>query len=65
MAKNLCNIWQEQNIHYVLIDDEGDIEAEVSLPNSYTLFARESIMGTMAAATYTRWSEATEYNFEA
>lgn len=56
--------WQEQNTHYVLIDDNGDIYAEVSLPNTYTLDSREGIMGTMAAATRTRWSEATEYNFE-
>jgi len=56
--------WQEQNTHYVLIDDNGDIYAEVSLPNIYTLDSREGIMGTMAAATRTRWSEATDYNFE-
>jgi len=56
--------WQEHNVHYVLIDDDGDIYAEVSLPNTYTLEAREAIMGTMAASTYTKWSEATEYNFE-
>jgi len=56
--------WKEQNVDYVLIDDEGDIYAQVSLPNTYTLEAREAIMGTMAASTYTKWSEATEYNFE-
>ena len=56
--------WKEQNVDYVLIDDEGDIYAEVTLPNTYTLGAREIIIGTMAKATYTKWSEATEYNFE-
>jgi hypothetical protein len=56
--------WQQQNTDYVLLDDNGDIHAEVSLPNTYTLDSREGIMGTMAAATRTRWSEATDYNFE-
>tara|TARA_Y100000004_G_scaffold182647_1_gene229627 strand:+ start:308 stop:496 length:189 start_codon:yes stop_codon:yes gene_type:complete len=56
--------WQEQNTNYMLIDDNGDIYAEVSLRNIYSLDAREGIMGTMAAATRTRWSEATDYNFE-
>ena len=56
--------WKERNVHYVLIDGEGDIYAEVTLPNTYTLGTREIIMGTMAASTYTKWSEATEYNFE-
>ena len=56
--------WKEQNVDYVLINDEGDIYAQVSLPNTYTLDSREAIMGTMAASTYTKWSEATEYNFE-
>ena len=52
------------NIDYVLLDDDGDIYAEVRLPNTYTRDAREAIMGTLAAGTYTRWSEATEYNFK-
>lgn len=52
------------NIDYVLLDDDGDIYAEVRLPNTYTLDAREAIMGKMAAGTYTKWSEATEYKFE-
>ena len=56
--------WKEQNVHYVLIDDDGDIYAAVTLPNNYTLGAREAIIGAMAASTYTKWSEATEYNFE-
>lgn len=56
--------WKEQNVDYVLIDDEGDIYAQVALPNTYTLEAREEIIGTMAKATYTKWSEATEYNYE-
>ena len=56
--------WKEQNVDYVLIDDEGDIYAQVSLPNTYTLEAREEIISTMAKATYTKWSEATEYNYE-
>jgi len=56
--------WREQNNDYVLLDDNGDIYAEVTLPNTYTLEAREAIMGTMAASTYTKWSEATEYNYE-
>ncbi len=56
--------WQQHNTDYVLLDENGDIYAEVSLPNIYTLDSREGIMGTMAAATRTRWSEATEYNFE-
>lgn len=56
--------WQQHNTDYVLLDENGDIYAEVSLPNIYTLDSREGIMGTMAAATRTKWSEATEYNFE-
>ena len=40
--------WQQQNTDYVLLDDNGDIYAEVSLPNTYTLDSREGIMGTMA-----------------
>ena len=56
--------WKEHNVHYVLLDDEGDIYAEVTLPNTYTLEAREEIIDTMAKATYTKWSEATDYNFE-
>jgi len=56
--------WKEQNVHYVLLNDDGDIYAEVTLPNIYTLDSREGVMGTMAAATRTKWSEATEYNFE-
>ena len=56
--------WLEQNTDYVLLNDDGDIYAEVTLPNTYTLDAREGIMGAMAASTYTRWSEATEYNHE-
>lgn len=55
--------WKEQNVHYVLLNDDGDMYAEVSLPNTYTLEAREAIMGTMAASTYTKWSEATEYAY--
>tara|TARA_S200002703_G_scaffold69544_1_gene60329 strand:+ start:800 stop:988 length:189 start_codon:yes stop_codon:yes gene_type:complete len=56
--------WKERNVHYVLIDDEGDIYAEVTLPDNSTLGAREAIIGAMAASTYTKWSEATEYNHE-
>ena len=56
--------WQQQNTNYVLIDDEGDIIARVALPSFHALDAREYLMGTMAAATRTRWSEATDYNFE-
>jgi hypothetical protein len=53
-----------KNVDYVLLTDNGDIYAEVRLPNTYTLRAREAIMGTLAAGTYTKWSEATEYKFE-
>ena len=53
-----------KNIYYVLLDDDGDIYAEVSLPNTYTLEAREAIMGTLARCTNTKWSVATEYNWE-
>jgi len=56
--------WKEHNVHYVLIDDDGDMYAEVTLPNTYTLEAREEIIGAMAKVTYTKWSEATEYNHE-
>lgn len=56
--------WKEHNVDYVLIDDEGDTYAQVSLPNAYTLDSREAIMGAMAAGTWTKWSEATEYNRE-
>ena len=56
--------WKEHNVDYVLIDDEGDEIAEVSLPNIFTLDGREAMMGTLAAATRSKWSEATEYNFE-
>ena len=57
--------WKDDhNVDYVLIDDEGDTYAQVSLPNIYTLDSREAIMGAMAASTYTKWSEATEYNHE-
>jgi hypothetical protein len=58
-----CLEWKEHNVHYVLLNDNGDIYAEVTLPNTYTLEAREAIMGTMAASTYTKWSEATEYDY--
>lgn len=56
--------WQEQNTSYVLLDDSGDIIAQVKLPSFHRLHDREYLMGTMAAATRTRWSESTEYNFE-
>jgi hypothetical protein len=56
--------WKEYNVHYVLIDNDGDEIAEVSLPNIFTLDGREAMMGTLAAATRSKWSEATEYNFE-
>lgn len=56
--------WLEANVDYVLLDDDGDVYAWVTLPNTYTLDAREGIMGSMAAITYTRWSEATDYNHE-
>ena len=56
--------WREQNNDYVLLDDNGNIYAEVTLPNTYTLEAREEIISTMAKATYTKWSEATEYVYE-
>ena len=55
--------WREQNNDYVLLDDNGDIYAEVTLPNTYTLVAREEIISTMAQATDTKWSEATEYDY--
>ena len=65
--RTACNMtyseWREANIHYVLLDDEGRVYAEVRLPN-YTLAEREGIIGAMAASSYTRWSEATEYNHE-
>ena len=53
-----------ENVDYLLLDDNGDVYAEIRLPNTYTLDARESIMGALAASTYTRWTEATEYKFE-
>ena len=56
--------WKERNVYYLLINDDCSTYAEVTLPNTYTLEAREAIMGAMAKATYTKWSEATEYNFE-
>jgi hypothetical protein len=53
-----------ENVDYLLLDDNGDVYAEVRLPNTYTLDARESIMGALAASTYTRWTESTEYKTE-
>jgi hypothetical protein len=55
--------WREANVHYVLVDDEGDVYAEVCLPN-HTLEKREGIIGAMAASSRTRWTEATQYNHE-
>jgi len=55
--------WREQNNDYLLLNENGDIYAEVTLPNTYTLEAREEIMSTMAKTTYTKWSEATEYDY--
>lgn len=54
----------DANIDYLLLDDNNDVYAEIRLPNTYTLEAREAIMGALAASTYTKWTEATEYNFE-
>ena len=54
----------EENIYYLLLEENGDIYAEVSLPNTYTLEGREEIMNTLARCTNTKWSEATEYRFE-
>ena len=54
----------DKNIDYLLLDDNGDVYAEIRLPNTYTRDARESIMGALAASTYTKWTEATEYKFE-
>jgi len=48
----------------VLINDDGDEIAEIALPNIFTLDGREAMMGTLAAATRSKWSEATEYTFE-
>ena len=56
--------WKHANTAYQLINDDGDIFASVELPNSFTLEAREEVMSAMARATFTRWIEATEYNFE-
>ena len=43
--------------------DNGDIYAEITLPNTYTLEGREEILNIMAKATNTKWSEATEYDY--
>lgn len=56
--------WLEKNRWYVLLDDSGDIVADVELPECYTLANREHIMTTMAWATSTKWSEKGEYSFE-
>ena len=56
--------WREQNNDYVLLDDNGDIYAEITLPNTYTLLDRETIIDAMSQATGTKWSEATEYVYE-
>lgn len=56
--------WKHANTAYQLIDDDGDIFAEVQLPNHFTLEAREEVMRAMAQATFTKWIEATQYNFE-
>jgi len=42
---------------YLLLHENGDIFAEVRLPNTYTEEAVEEIMGAMARATYTQWTE--------
>ncbi len=55
--------WQERNVDYVLIDNEGDEIASVSLPNIFTLEGRKDMMGTLARATGSLWAEATEYNW--
>ena len=56
--------WLESNTAYVLVDEEGDIIAKVSLEHLGHLSERELLMGTLAQATNSKWSEAGEYNFE-
>ena len=56
--------WKQANTEYQLINDKGNIVASVELPDSFTLEAREEIIRAMAQATFTKWIEATEYNFE-
>jgi len=56
--------WLEANRDYVLLDSEGDILARVSLENMDDLAARESFMATLTLANGSKWSEASEYNFE-
>jgi hypothetical protein len=56
--------WLEQNRWYVLLDDSGDIVAEVELPEHHTRANREHILSAMAWATSTKWSEKGQYNFE-
>ena len=56
--------WLEANTKYVLLDEEGYILAKVALDHLGNLSEREAFMGTLAQATGSKWSEASEYNFE-
>lgn len=46
-----------ENKLYLLIDDEGDIFAEINLPNHFTAERVENTMNSMARATSTKWTE--------
>lgn len=56
--------WLEANRDYVLLTSEGAILAKVCLDHVDGLTEREYLMGTLAQATKSKWSEAGDYNFE-
>ena len=43
---------------YLLVEENGDIFAEIRLPNTYTPEGRDEWLGAMAQATGTKWTEA-------
>ena len=45
-------------MNYLLLEDNGDIYAEVCLPNTYTREEAEEVMALMARATGTKYSGA-------
>ena len=57
--------WVEANTYYLLVDDDGDIYAEIKLADFMSLERREAFMSRLARESLLKWTEATEYNFGA
>ena len=56
--------WREANTHYLLVEDNGDIHAEVRLADFMPLERREAFMSRLARESLLKWTEAAEYTFE-